>query len=103
MTAEKMCSECRQVKPLSEYYPYKNSVDGLSYACKACESIRKKRIYANKNGKPQAHKIWMIGCDKCDYVKDCDILVKKRGEDPYCFVTNPNHGVWMREMGFAEA
>lgn len=33
---EKVCTKCREMKPLSEYHKHKGAPDGLRYVCKAC-------------------------------------------------------------------
>jgi len=37
--AEKRCSTCGEVKPLSEFYRNRGHKDGLSYVCKPCSNI----------------------------------------------------------------
>lgn len=49
----KVCSECKQELPVSEFYPRKNSKIGFSCCCKACHKIRGKIAKAKINAKPK--------------------------------------------------
>ncbi len=42
--AQKQCSRCKDIKPISEFYNQPNSKDGLKYSCKKCCNERG-RIY----------------------------------------------------------
>ena len=43
---EKRCTKCKELKPLSEFYPYKRARDGYNWMCKACNSQHAKEWYA---------------------------------------------------------
>jgi hypothetical protein len=36
----KVCSKCKQEKPLTEFYAYKSSADGKQAYCKACSRVK---------------------------------------------------------------
>lgn len=36
MIAEKMCTKCKTVKPVTEFYKNRNSKDGYAWNCKQC-------------------------------------------------------------------
>jgi len=44
-TVAKKCLQCDTVKPLSEFNKWKVHWDGLSTACRACQSVANKRRY----------------------------------------------------------
>jgi hypothetical protein len=39
----KLCPDCKQEKPLSEFYKSKSHKDGLHYCCKQCNTIRTRK------------------------------------------------------------
>jgi 5-methylcytosine-specific restriction endonuclease McrA len=41
----KICSSCKQEKPVTEYYKWTRSRDGLTAGCKTCKSLRGKAHY----------------------------------------------------------
>jgi len=45
----KVCKNCQEEKPLSEYYTHKKAPDGHEYICKPCCLLRKKKWYYSKN------------------------------------------------------
>jgi len=47
----KVCSACRLVKSLTEFYTERCRKDGLSYVCKSCASLKAKRYYATDQGR----------------------------------------------------
>lgn len=54
---EKQCAQCKEVKPVADYYKNKTSKDGLQRCCKTCCNINSKRFreerpdyYWGKNG-----------------------------------------------------
>jgi hypothetical protein len=40
------CSECQQIKPVTEFIKNKNRSRGIDYQCKSCKSIRNRKRYA---------------------------------------------------------
>jgi hypothetical protein len=46
MDGMKLCSKCRQLKPLEEFYKQASSVDGLQAWCKGCYRQRDRDSYA---------------------------------------------------------
>lgn len=61
MSAEKKCTKCGVIKPLTEFHKNKSSADGLESACSACVAIRGRawRV-ANHDRKLASIKQW---CD----------------------------------------
>ena len=43
----KTCSKCKETKEFSEFFKQKSTKDGLSPACKSCESKRRKELKIN--------------------------------------------------------
>lgn len=43
MIAEKMCTKCKTVKPVTEFYKNRNSKDGYHHSCKECH--KKSQLY----------------------------------------------------------
>lgn len=43
MIAEKKCTKCKMVKPITEFYKNRNSKDGYNYNCKEC--TKKSQLY----------------------------------------------------------
>ena len=43
----KKCSECREIKPIGEFYKRKNTIDGLQYWCKECVNKNDKKRWKN--------------------------------------------------------
>jgi hypothetical protein len=41
----KICTKCRELKPLSAFYKDKYAKDGLTYKCKECQRISGKKYY----------------------------------------------------------
>ncbi len=50
LTISKICSICRELKPATEFYKFKNHADGLDSCCKKCTDKRKKAFYKNNVG-----------------------------------------------------
>ena len=50
----KLCSTCREYKPVTEYSGRKASADGLAYSCKACERATAQKSYKKKQSSKKA-------------------------------------------------
>ena len=48
---EKVCTNCQQLLPLTNFRKQKATKDGFKYVCKACDSKRAKERYAKKKDK----------------------------------------------------
>lgn len=92
----KICSKCREDKPLSEYTKNKRKKDGLNHSCKIChrkyvnEHYRKNKKYYKDKAKKQNKKVYKLikelkentPCADCGrqypfYVMDFDHLKDK--------------------------
>ena len=63
----KKCSQCRQIKPLDDFYKDKRAKDGLQCECKECHKQYKQNpetkriwVYKNKDKKRESNKRWML-------------------------------------------
>lgn len=50
----KVCSKCRENKPVGEFYKSTASVDGVTYHCKTCVQLAKKTYYEAHKDKVKA-------------------------------------------------
>jgi|ERR1017187_318700 hypothetical protein len=58
----KVCSNCKIEKPLSDFYKYKKSRDGVRTSCKdCCKAARKKYVEENPTKIQEINKIYTIG------------------------------------------
>ena len=88
----KVCSKCKEVKLLEEFYKSKDSKDGHQYKCKTCErkyyqaDIEKKKEYSARYRADNSEKCKV--CHKCKEVKLLDNFSKskasKDGHQPKC-------------------
>ena len=51
----KVCSKCKEVKQLDNFYPHKDRKDGLSCHCKECHLIYSKRYRSDYSEKEKAY------------------------------------------------
>ena len=68
----KICTNCNQIKPLTEYSKNKLTTDGLQYSCKPCQSIKRKH-YQDYNKQINTNKIYnendVKTCYNCKQIK----------------------------------
>ena len=46
----KICTVCKEIKPLNEFYKSGRGIDGIESGCKVCSSKRKKKYHRTKDG-----------------------------------------------------
>lgn len=67
MLPSKACSDCKELKPLSEFTIRRASPDGLAYRCRDCA----KRVLVEWRSKnPGAFKAWAAANDRTEYRRD---------------------------------
>jgi len=72
----KICTKCKQLKPVTEFYKYKTSKDGLMCQCKNCKIEYSKQYQrANKNNK--AFKNRLQKYNKKRYQENLDCMKEK--------------------------
>ena len=68
----KICTNCNQIKPITEYSKNKLTSDGLQFSCKLCQSVKRKH-YQDNNKQINANKIYnendVKTCSKCKQIK----------------------------------
>ena len=68
----KMCTNCNQIKPLTEFNKNKLTSDGLQFSCKLCQSFKRKH-FQDYNKQINANKIYnendVKTCSKCKQSK----------------------------------
>lgn len=76
----KVCRECLEVKPASEFYKRKENKDGLFHSCKACMDKRTNRNNHKKQAERRREKLIAEGatkvCSRCGEEKTVDHFVK---------------------------
>lgn len=65
MEQVKPCSRCKQVKPLSEFYPLKRSRDLVMSACKECWKERQRSINRLRAERPEIALPETVQCQTC--------------------------------------
>ena len=62
MNKEKLCTKCKEIKPLSEYGRHRIGKDGFRSTCKECHNKENKlwRQFSDKDRAAQIRKIWSI-------------------------------------------
>jgi hypothetical protein len=53
----KLCTSCKETKPLSEYFKSSNTKSGLQGECKLCNSTRAKTWYRNNKERTKNNKL----------------------------------------------
>lgn len=79
LVKEKACSQCKSIKPFSEFSKHKQHADGLSSNCKVCKNSKRRtdeyrsqalkasRVWRDKN--PDRVKVWSKKFRESDYGK----------------------------------
>ena len=96
MSEIKLCSKCKELKPLSDFYNNKNSKDGHDATCIKCQNLRYRHVcnFCRKNftSKNKNHKGFRFDCKVKNETKDkarvCPICNKKyqykKQKQKYC-------------------
>ena len=87
----KICSKCKQSKPLTDYYKDRTNSSGLESYCKSCRSIKSKHYY-DKNKQINANRIFTENdirtCSTCKqqklYTEFNKCISDKSGLESYC-------------------
>lgn len=74
----KICTRCKKLKPLSEYYKKKSGKQGATSVCKMC--VAKKRAGVEKN---MTHgELYVYKRENLDFTKDVEDINKELGHLP---------------------
>lgn len=58
----KVCYDCKEAKPVSDFYKCKSSKDGLQFVCKPCDRQRRSDHHqAHRDAQAATHRKWRAG------------------------------------------
>lgn len=108
----KICSKCKEEKPLNEFYKLKNKEKYSGY-CKECSKLHKKEHYINnKSSYKKANLKWRkwlidyksgLKCEKCGYNKSPAALDFHHINPSTKLFTINNYGIPGKSKGEIEA
>ena len=88
----KECLICGESKSIGQFSLY-----STGYRCSYCKDCQAKRTKEwRERQRYPVLTVKVEGCAGCMFRDDCKHLVMERGEDPYCFVSNLYHDLFVQ-------
>lgn len=90
----KVCSKCKELKPVTEFNKAKRYKDGLRYDCKVCQKEYRKNFYVkNKESELEANHSWKE--DNRQHCRDYANQYKRKHRARYSQKENERHALKM--------